>query len=487
MAISQFAPPQQDDPEQLIQQMLAWEQSPWRALAQGIRGFGRGLRGEPELEADLPEAQMARHLKLAQGLSEIQGKKIDRLTKGLTLLGDLSKSDIDDETYTKLSDQVIGALHLPKELGQSVQRKRAFMGDLYRPEILREANLTPEQIGGLVRQAGGKLEDVQKLMARRLLPTFQERMNTAIAGGATRERAAGQVMEQYPYYRTFQQEFGLKIPEASAEMLQQEEKLKAVRTLWPELQKLPVEQIETILGLLNVDASKLIGTRLKGAGARAETYGRQAGEAQAYQDPSISASLAAQKGREAGATAAAQAPYQIAVSAAQGREAAGIAATKPLAEATAARISEINTILEQIVDLRKVYKPEFVGFVSGRLGAIGETVTGRISKEEIETRQLSADMSDSLLRARSGAQINEQEFARLKKLVPQPNDPSNVFEVKLGRFERSLQQLREQKLKTATTGRQQLREESAIGAKVPKTNTPQEIKRKADAYLRESP
>jgi hypothetical protein len=46
-----------------------------------------------------------------------------------------------------------------------------------------------------------------------------------------------------------------------------------------------------------------------------------------------------------------------------------------------------------------------------------------------------------LLRARSGAQINEQEYARLSKLVPSVTDPLPTFQAKLKDFRREAQSI----------------------------------------------
>jgi hypothetical protein len=45
------------------------------------------------------------------------------------------------------------------------------------------------------------------------------------------------------------------------------------------------------------------------------------------------------------------------------------------------------------------------------------------------------------LRARSGAQINEQEYKRLRRLVPTITDPEKAFFAKLERMTIELQQL----------------------------------------------
>lgn len=130
---------------------------------------------------------------------------------------------------------------------------------------------------------------------------------------------------------------------------------------------------------------------------------------------------------------------------------------KPLTGAAAAKVSELNTVLEMATDVATLFDPSFVGQLAGRLGGVRQ-FTGQISNEEVELRRVVSDIKDTLLRARSGAQINEREFARLSKLVPDVTDQPNVFMAKLRGFVRSTRQLRDQKLKVATTGRQRLQE-----------------------------
>ena len=82
--------------------------------------------------------------------------------------------------------------------------------------------------------------------------------------------------------------------------------------------------------------------------------------------------------------------------------------------------------------------PEAIGPIQGRLGAIRAKTTGNLP-EITELRRLAFNLSDQLLRARSGAQINEQEYARLSRLVPQPSDPDIDFSTKLKSFQDEIQ------------------------------------------------
>lgn len=132
---------------------------------------------------------------------------------------------------------------------------------------------------------------------------------------------------------------------------------------------------------------------------------------------------------------------------------------KPLAGATAKSVAELNTTLEMIDDLESLFDPRFTGPIVGRAYPVRE-ITGQVEPEEVEFHRLVADIRDTLLRARSGAAITVPEYNRLIKIVPDPNLPGNVFASRLRGFRRSVRQLRDQKLRVATTGRGQLREEA---------------------------
>lgn len=149
---------------------------------------------------------------------------------------------------------------------------------------------------------------------------------------------------------------------------------------------------------------------------------------------------------------------KIRVNASQGENAAQIAASsKPLEGAAAKEVADINALLALHHDATGLYKQEYVGPIRGRLGSVGE-LTGNITTDEVQLRRAVQDMKDTLLRARSGAAITQQEYSRLSELVPNLTDQPNVFEAKMQGFARSLEQLRGAKLQVATTGRGALRQ-----------------------------
>lgn len=133
----------------------------------------------------------------------------------------------------------------------------------------------------------------------------------------------------------------------------------------------------------------------------------------------------------------------------------------PLAEATATKVAQLDSVIQMGNEALQLYRPEYTGPAQGRMGAFREKVTGKISDEEIQFRRILADMSDLLMRERSGAAIGERkEIDRLLGIVPTPNLPDNVFKARTVDFLESVQQFRDNRLKLATTARGKLAEQA---------------------------
>ncbi len=81
-----------------------------------------------------------------------------------------------------------------------------------------------------------------------------------------------------------------------------------------------------------------------------------------------------------------------------------------------------------------------IGPVAGRLESLKAETVGT-SPDITEMMRISANASDMLLRARSGAQINEQEYQRLSKLVPDPKTPASTFFSRLDAFKKDVDRL----------------------------------------------
>jgi hypothetical protein len=111
----------------------------------------------------------------------------------------------------------------------------------------------------------------------------------------------------------------------------------------------------------------------------------------------------------------------------------GVTINMPKAAPSGERES-LNKLFEfdsQLERIEKSYDPKYVGRVQGVAGAAKELTGVGANKKESEFRQVTRDISDTLLRLRSGAQINEQEYQRMLKLVPTTNLPEQVFEARL--------------------------------------------------------
>lgn len=141
---------------------------------------------------------------------------------------------------------------------------------------------------------------------------------------------------------------------------------------------------------------------------------------------------------------------------ATGQKAAEIQAQQPLPAAEVTALSGLDVMVENLNRVSTIFKPEFTGPVHNYEAAFQEKFTGNISPEEVEFRATTRDLQDSLLRARSGAQINEQEYKRLVNFLPDPSLPSNVFQTRLDRFKKEVNSIRNSRMKLSVTPKGQL-------------------------------
>jgi len=141
-------------------------------------------------------------------------------------------------------------------------------------------------------------------------------------------------------------------------------------------------------------------------------------------------------------------------------------------------------------ELKQNFRPEFVGkgfqafrsdlkdsfaklegdpnvktwnYVPGGLAGGVRQFFGNISPEEVKFRKTVTDLSDLILRFRSGAQINEEEFQRLKKTLFELMDEPQVFGPSLDRFLSTVGRQIETTLKTASTPASKLLQEREQG------------------------
>ncbi len=134
------------------------------------------------------------------------------------------------------------------------------------------------------------------------------------------------------------------------------------------------------------------------------------------------------------------------------RAAAGDAALK--------EFSDLVTLRDSAKTAQTLFDPSFVGLVQGSdiINAI-ERKTGITGSKEVSFKRIVNDLSDRLLRARSGAQINEQEFERLTKIVPRLDTAEVVFEAEMKSFIDELDKILNTKQKISEqAGRRGLRQ-----------------------------
>lgn len=116
----------------------------------------------------------------------------------------------------------------------------------------------------------------------------------------------------------------------------------------------------------------------------------------------------------------------------------------PLSTAELDRQASLQLMMDNTLQLEELLTvpgaAQSVGPVSGQLSRLEQATIGA-SEEATLVHQIANDLSDQLLRARSGAQINEQEYQRLRKLLPDPTRPLSDFTVKLKQFKSNLEGL----------------------------------------------
>jgi len=117
-------------------------------------------------------------------------------------------------------------------------------------------------------------------------------------------------------------------------------------------------------------------------------------------------------------------------------------------EAASKEIGNLETLLNTTIgDIRKNYdNGAYLGPIKGNetyygiRRQLGSKIGQPVNDREASFRSALSDAGDMLLRARSGAQINEQEYKRLAGLLPKATDEPQVFLANLDRFENQLKQ-----------------------------------------------
>ncbi len=128
---------------------------------------------------------------------------------------------------------------------------------------------------------------------------------------------------------------------------------------------------------------------------------------------------------------------------------------KPKGAPTATQLKEISDLVglkNSMGTIDALFDPSFVGVIEGAGSVRGVSeATGvdvvksikqgrkvELTGKQVQFNRIVNDLSDRLLRARSGAQINEQEFKRLTKIVPTLGLSEVAFKARQKDFEREL-------------------------------------------------
>jgi len=93
-------------------------------------------------------------------------------------------------------------------------------------------------------------------------------------------------------------------------------------------------------------------------------------------------------------------------------------------------------VMLQDVDRLRYYAdlhPEAIGPFMGRLYGIGRDIVD-VAPGINKMFRITTNLAELLLRARSGAQINEAEYRRLRRLMPDPRNPDGKFWVDLSEY-----------------------------------------------------
>ncbi len=144
------------------------------------------------------------------------------------------------------------------------------------------------------------------------------------------------------------------------------------------------------------------------------------------------------------------------------RKALGTSAGSPLPPSTQKDITGLEGAIRQIDNIEKNYDETFLGPIKGTDAAfefrrkLGGYVNSPLGEQETVFREALKDVGDQLLRARSGAQINETEYKRLRSMLPQATDEPQVFDAGLKRFKNEMGSMIARKTELGTTPRSQI-------------------------------
>lgn len=168
----------------------------------------------------------------------------------------------------------------------------------------------------------------------------------------------------------------------------------------------------------------------------------------------------------------------------------------PLQGTDRTRYNALVSAERQADEIKKLYRPEFVGkgftayrdrfkkefetqagaaskekYVPGAIAGAMRSFMGTPAPGEVAFRRGVSDISDTILRARSGAQINEEEFQRMKGMLFSLLDEPATFLAALERFRAEVGRMIDDTLKTGSTSASDLLKQRQ-GRDVPQAPAP---------------
>jgi hypothetical protein len=104
-----------------------------------------------------------------------------------------------------------------------------------------------------------------------------------------------------------------------------------------------------------------------------------------------------------------------------------------------ADIAQQTNVIMQTQDIRKLYRKEFVGPAAGQFGEFKSKFAGRsLAPGQADFRSALATYANAARNALYGSALTKQEIDAAVKQIPSVNDPSEVFEAKLGYTQHNL-------------------------------------------------
>jgi len=130
---------------------------------------------------------------------------------------------------------------------------------------------------------------------------------------------------------------------------------------------------------------------------------------------------------------------------------------KQVNDQTVIQSGDFNTLATQIDKVRKSVKPEYVGPVQGRTGELAQTVDLPsiglgANKERSDFLSNVNSIRNQLIYLRSGKQINESEYERLIKELPDETRSYVDFQAKLDNFQNVFNEIAQNRRKAFEEG-----------------------------------